>query len=118
MAAISIECLLGLVRAADEEADVEVIDEEAQRNSSRWVFNVVHDTSKATTLDLQLLGWGNRRVKESGTGAITITPMDGPAAIARIRVPEPDPPKIVVEADDVGVVEYRLSIDLTHTMMR
>ncbi len=98
--------------------DVEVDTSEAAVNSTRWVFNVVHDTRVMLSFELELLD-RRKRLKEDGTASINIMPLDRGAAHAFVRAPEPDPPKIVLEADDVGaVIEYRVTLDLTHTLMR
>lgn len=114
MVAVKIECLLGRVESPDEY--VEIVADNLTQNSSRWVFDVEHDTDIESAFDLLLLEWRSRRPKEVGLVSVTITPVCRDAARANIRVPEPDAPKLTFEADKIGKIQYRVTLNFVHSL--
>jgi hypothetical protein len=114
MAAVRILCLLGKVESPDEYVEIESRD--TTQNSSRWMFDVEHDTDAEPNFDLQLLEWRSGQPKDDGMVSITITPMCRNAALALVRVPEPDAPKLTFEADKVGTVTYRVTMNFVHSL--
>jgi hypothetical protein len=115
MAAVRIVCLLGRVASPDEYVEI-VNDDSLTPNSSRWMFDVEHDTNAEENFDLQLLSWRSGRPKEEGLVSITITPLCRDAARACVRVPEPDAPKLTFEADKVGKIYYRVTLNFVHSL--
>lgn len=106
--AIKITCCLG--RVANKAGVAAVDDHDAEHNSSRWIFDVEHDTHLVQRYELQLLAFINGRPLDRSFLTVSIAPLNRGAVEARPRVPEPDLPAI--ELDDVGkVVRYRVTID-------
>lgn len=115
MVVVRIECLLGRVESPDEYVEI-ANAENLTPNSSRWMFDVEHDTDVEDAFDLRLLEWRSGRPKEYGLVSISVTPMCRGAASANIRVPEPDAPKLTFEADKVGKILYRVTLNFVHSL--
>ena len=114
MSAVKIVCLLGRVESPDGYVEIESLG--TMQNSSRWMFDVEHDTNAEPNFDLHLLEWRSGRPKDDGMMSISITPMCRDAARALLRVPEPDVPKLTFEADKVGRIYYRVTLNFVHSL--
>jgi hypothetical protein len=76
---------------------------------------VEQDTRQITSFGFALLDMAGR-VKEDGLSCVDITPLSPSAVDAKLFVPEPDPPKLIIQAGAcTGVIRYRVKVDLTHS---
>lgn len=114
-AAVRIACLLGRVGSPDADVDFS----SAQKNSTRWVFDVEHDTGEMPSFVFQLLDTRTGRPKDNALVSLALTPLDGSAVDACLYVMSADLPNLAITADeDAGTVRYRVAVDAVHSLMR
>jgi hypothetical protein len=116
MADINITCALGTI--ASEDTDVAIDAEETAPNSNKWVFDVEQDTSAVLSFSFSLIDTRTGKVKDAEVLSISLTPIDAPAAAAQLHAPVPFTPVIELAAIDMGVINYRVTVDAIHSMVR
>jgi hypothetical protein len=104
--AVRVTCRLGKVSSPN---GVAIDASKAGPNSSRWVFDVEHDTHREPAFELDLLSFRTGRKREAVLLSPTCAPTDAAGAKAHVRFPEPD--RLRIEADDVGLARYRITVD-------
>lgn len=104
--AVKVVCRLGRTSSSN---GVAVDFSKAVRNSSRWVFDVEHDTHREPAFELDLLNFGTGRKVVGVELSPHCAPTNIEAAKAHIRFPDPN--RLCIEADDVGVARYRITVD-------
>lgn len=104
--AVKVVCRLG---RASSPNGVAIDTSKAVRNSSRWVFDVEHDTHREPAFELDLLNFGTGRKISGVELSPNCAPTNVEAAKAHIRFPDLN--RLRIEADDVGVARYRITVD-------
>lgn len=116
MADINIVCLLGRISSPDADVSVDTLG--TQRNSTRWIFDVSHDTA-TTSFRLQLRDSLTGEVKDYVISSVTFTPFNVEAAGAKMRVPIIESPTLTIELDpQLAPARYRVTVDTVHTLER
>jgi hypothetical protein len=116
VAAINIVCLLGRISSPD--ADVHVDTLGAQRNSTRWIFDVSHDTA-TSSFRLQLRDSLTDEVKDYVISSVTFTPFNVEAAGAKLRVPIIESPTLTIDLDpQQALARYRVTVDTVHSLSK
>lgn len=111
--AIQIACLLGRVASPDAE-----VNGNPTPNSTKWIFDVEQDTTAVQTLHFQILDARTGRPKDAALLSFALTALDEKASEARLRVPHPSGPDLTIEANKVGRIRYRVSVDAVHSLSR
>jgi len=104
--AVHVTCRLGKVSSPN---GVTIDASKTAGNSTRWVFDVEHDTHRESTFELDLLSFRTGKKKDDILLSPTCAPIDIAGAKAHVRFPEPD--RLRIEADDVGIARYRITVD-------
>jgi len=104
--AVKVVCRLG---RASSPNGVAIDASKAIHNSSRWVFDVEHDTHREPAFDLDLLSFRMGKKISGVELSPTCAPMNREAAKANIRFPDLN--RLRIEADDVGIARYRITVD-------
>jgi hypothetical protein len=108
---------LGRIGSSDADVDISA----AQKNSNRWIFDVVHDTAaeKSFVFTLTDARSGKPKPANGALLSFTFSPLDAAAAGARLHVSESELPELEISADPAaGVIYYRVTVDVVHSLVR
>lgn len=87
-------------------------------NSTRWVFDVEHDTSRARSFELQLKSWNGKSIFAPVT-SFSITPLSAGCWNAQPFIEQPRLPNILVAVGaSASKIKYRIAVDLVHSTSR
>jgi hypothetical protein len=114
----TLNCILG--RVSSPTPDVTVAGKPAG-NSSKWIFDVVHEGSNPITFEVRLLEYRSGHPRPASVFSPSAVPLNADAARAFIYFPDPDKLTVVCEPRSqasAGSVRFRVTVDALHTLMR
>lgn len=114
----TLHCILGRISSPTPEVTVAG---KPVGNSSKWIFDVVHEGPDPVTFEVLLLDFISGRPRPKGIYSPHAAPMNEGAAKAWVWFPDPDKLAIVCEPRSqasVGPVRFRVTVDALHTLMR
>lgn len=89
-------------------------------NSTRWVFDVEHDTMRVFHFDFQLRTWHHRGVFASVV-SFSITPLSANCWDAKPFIEQPRLPRVRINVGNPVMSQkilYRVALDLVHSTSR
>lgn len=88
-------------------------------NSTRWVFDVSHDTVRARDFEFQLKTWHDRGVF-APVVSFSLTPLSWNCWDAKPFIEQPRLPRVRINIGSVfhGKILYRVALDLVHSTSR
>jgi hypothetical protein len=87
-------------------------------NSTRWVFDVEHDTARARNFEFQLRSWNGKNIF-APIVSFSLTPLSPGCWNARPFIEQPKLPNVSIAVDaSAGKIKYRVALDLVHSTSR
>jgi hypothetical protein len=118
--AVVITQLLG--RVSSEDALV-LCQGDPYGNSTRWVFDVEHDTGRTSHFSFQLRSWNGKGVY-APIVSFSLTPLSAACWDAQPHIEQPKLPTILIATHPsgyngaFGTIKYRVALDLVHSTSR
>ena len=116
MTAINITCLLGKISSPSDGVEVDV--SRAAPNSTRWIFDVVHDTSAQQAFDVQLLDNRTKKAKNPAFVSLDFTARDAETTKACLHAPDLNSSITIRTIDIEKTIKYRVTVNAIHSLER
>lgn len=116
--AVVITQLLGRVFSEDA-----LVQGDPYGNSTRWVFDVAHDTARTAHFSFQLRSWNGKGVY-APIVSFSLTPLSAACWDAQPFIEQPQLPTIRIATrpsgfrEAFGTIKYRVALDIVHSTSR